>query len=112
MVNSQARRLVPGSNFSRFVQALINVSCTRSSASEPLWLSDQAKARSAGISATTSSRQLDVAVMAPSICPDDGPVTLNLLGARSTRAHCIRSGASWADRWRTFRNFAGQETLG
>src|SRR5215469_15171773 len=57
MVNSQARRLVPGSNLSRLVQALIRVSCTRSSASEELWLSDQAKARRAGISCTTESRQ-------------------------------------------------------
>src|SRR5438445_477129 len=67
MVKSQARRLVPGSNFSRLVQALIRVSCTRSSASDPLWLRDQAKARSAGINATTSSRQLDVPVITPSI---------------------------------------------
>src|SRR4051812_39877715 len=63
MVNSQARRLVPGSNLSRLLQALISVSCTRSSASDPLWLRDQANARSAGIIPTTSSRQLDVELM-------------------------------------------------
>src|SRR4051794_37081831 len=68
MVNSQARRLVPSSNLSRLVQALIKVSWTRSSASEALWLSDQAKARSAGIRATTSSRQLELGaiITAPS----------------------------------------------
>src|SRR6185312_3442018 len=67
MVKSQARRLVPGSNLSLLVQALIRVSCTRSSASEPLWLSDQAKARRAGIKPTTSSRQLVIPLMAASI---------------------------------------------
>jgi hypothetical protein len=53
MVKSQARRLVPVSNLSRWLQALIKVSCTRSSASDPLRLIDQAKARNAGMRATT-----------------------------------------------------------
>src|SRR5579872_5082451 len=56
MVNSQARRLVPASNLSRWLQALISVSCTRSSASDPLRLIDQANARKAGMRATTWSR--------------------------------------------------------
>src|SRR5271155_1098036 len=57
MVKSQARRLVPVSNLSRWLQALISVSCTRSSASAPLRLIDHAKALKAGIKATTWSRQ-------------------------------------------------------
>src|SRR5260221_13446016 len=93
MVKSQARRLVPGSNFSRLVQALIKVSWTRSSASDPLWLRDQAKARSAGINPTTSSRQLDVALMAASIrFRRQGGFALYLSGGRGTRAQGIRSG--------------------
>src|SRR6478609_3617722 len=50
MVNSQARKLVPGSNLSELPQALSSVSCTRSSASciEPD--REAAKARRLGIS--------------------------------------------------------------
>src|SRR5688500_18135457 len=70
MVKSQARRLVPGSNFSRWVQALIRVSCTRSSASDPLRLSDQAKARRAGMRASTSS--CHVSAVPPLVWPSVG----------------------------------------
>src|SRR5690606_944757 len=56
MVNSQARRLVPGWNLSMLVQALTMVSCTRSSAEAPSRVSDSAKARRAGRWLTSSSR--------------------------------------------------------
>ena len=51
MVNSQARRLVPGSNCARAVMARSSVSCTRSSAASLPRVSTRAKRRRRGISA-------------------------------------------------------------
>ena len=45
MVNSQARKLVPGVNESMLFQALTRVSCTRSSARAASLVNERAKAR-------------------------------------------------------------------
>src|SRR5215475_5901290 len=58
MVNSQALRLVPSRNESRWFQALNRVSCTRSSARSRSPQSDTANARRLVISPTRDSRRL------------------------------------------------------
>src|SRR4029450_12793515 len=59
MVKSQALRLVPSLNESRWFHALNSVSCTRSSARSLSPHSDTAKARRLPISATSESRRLE-----------------------------------------------------
>src|SRR4029453_1643193 len=58
MVKSQALRLVPSLNESRWFHALNSVSCTRSSARSLSPHSDTANARRLPISATRESRRL------------------------------------------------------
>src|SRR4029453_6051929 len=58
MVKSQALRLVPSLNESRWFHALNSVSCTRSSARSLSPHSDTANARMLPISATRESRRL------------------------------------------------------
>src|SRR4030095_15656656 len=58
MVKSQALRLVPSLNESRWFHALNSVSCTRSSARSLSPHSDTANARKLPISATRESRRL------------------------------------------------------
>src|SRR4051812_34955002 len=70
MVKSQARRLVPSANRCRLDRALIRVSCTRSSASDALRLSDHANARKLGMSKMTDARQSEP-VSTPVIRPAD-----------------------------------------
>src|SRR5208337_1731524 len=62
MVNSHARRLVPGWNLSDLLHALKSVSCTRSSASDADPDREMANARRLPISATSSSLKLAVGI--------------------------------------------------
>src|SRR5271166_4016026 len=64
MVNSHARRLVPGWNLSDLLHALSSVSWTRSSASEADPDSEIANARKFTISATSSSLKLALGIAA------------------------------------------------
>src|SRR5262245_18766371 len=69
MVNSQADRLVPGSNESILASARSRVSCTRSSARSTLPHSDMANARRLGTTARMASRTDGSRVTCGSLSP-------------------------------------------